>query len=175
MQTIAFYSDLFESDVSKQLATRYQIIDGRRGSDVVPVAIVLETNSTRTFEDFLVRNDALYSSAIPFVLIYDPKTVVVRTDVVEKVFSFVKTPFDETLLNRAVDRAVRLGAAEREVQELRKKSEKIGIAGLRLDKILKMTFVETLEACDNSRAKAARMLGVSERTVYNWLKKYKLN
>lgn len=48
-------------------------------------------------------------------------------------------------------------------------------AGKTLSEIEKIALVETLEACSGNKAKAARNLGISERSIYNKLKRYELS
>lgn len=49
-----------------------------------------------------------------------------------------------------------------------------GLAGLTLPQIERLAFLETLVACRGCRRLAARKLGVSEKTMYNKIKQYKL-
>lgn len=49
-----------------------------------------------------------------------------------------------------------------------------GLAGLTLPQIERLAFLETLVACNGCRRLAARKLGVSEKTMYNKIKRYKL-
>lgn len=49
-----------------------------------------------------------------------------------------------------------------------------GLAGLTLPQIERLAFLETLVACNGCRRLAARKLGVSEKTMYNKIKQYKL-
>lgn len=49
------------------------------------------------------------------------------------------------------------------------------LAGMTLEEIEKLALLETLRACDGSRAKAARMLGISERSIYNMIKRHAAN
>ena len=48
------------------------------------------------------------------------------------------------------------------------------LAGHTLDEIERAALVQTLAACDESRTRTARMLGVSEKTVYNMLRRHQL-
>jgi len=48
------------------------------------------------------------------------------------------------------------------------------LAGQTLDEIERRAIAETLRLCNGNRAEAARMLGVSERTIYNKIKKLDL-
>ncbi|OHB68871.1 MAG: hypothetical protein A2V70_15775 [Planctomycetes bacterium RBG_13_63_9] len=48
------------------------------------------------------------------------------------------------------------------------------LAGMTLSSIERRAVVETLQACAGNRAKAARLLDVSEKTIYNKIKQYKL-
>ncbi len=48
------------------------------------------------------------------------------------------------------------------------------LAGRSLADIERTALLETLESCGQSRAQAARLLGVSEKTVYNMMKRYGL-
>ncbi|MBQ7815502.1 MAG: hypothetical protein IJ387_13545, partial [Thermoguttaceae bacterium] len=53
-------------------------------------------------------------------------------------------------------------------------SPALGLAGLTLPQIERAAFLETLVACNGCRRLAARKLGVSEKTMYNKIKQYKL-
>ena len=53
-------------------------------------------------------------------------------------------------------------------------SSSFGLAGLTLPQIERLAFLETLVACNGCRRLAARKLGVSEKTMYNKIKQYKL-
>lgn len=53
-------------------------------------------------------------------------------------------------------------------------SPSLGLAGLTLPQIERLAFLETLVACNGCRRLAARKLGVSEKTMYNKIKQYKL-
>lgn len=53
-------------------------------------------------------------------------------------------------------------------------SPSLGLAGLTLPQIERAAFLETLVACNGCRRLAARKLGVSEKTMYNKIKQYKL-
>ena len=48
------------------------------------------------------------------------------------------------------------------------------LAGMTLDRIEKLALTQTLDATAGNRAKAARILGVSEKTVYNLLHRHGL-
>lgn len=43
----------------------------------------------------------------------------------------------------------------------------------KLGDIIKEALRRHLARCDGNRAKAARSLGVTEKTVYNWLRRWK--
>lgn len=49
------------------------------------------------------------------------------------------------------------------------------LAGLTLDQIEKEAIRQTLEKVNGHRAKAASLLGVSEKTIYNLLKRHQLS
>ncbi len=51
----------------------------------------------------------------------------------------------------------------------------MGLAGMTLAEIERRAIMETLDACGGNRSKTARTLEVSEKTIYNKLKKYSLN
>lgn len=53
-------------------------------------------------------------------------------------------------------------------------SENMGLAGLTLAQIERRAVIETLRACGGNRVRTARQLGVSEKTIYNKIKQYKL-
>jgi len=47
------------------------------------------------------------------------------------------------------------------------------LVGLRLAEIERHAILQTLAACHGNRTGAARMLGISEKTIYNKLKQYR--
>ncbi|MBP3531419.1 MAG: sigma 54-interacting transcriptional regulator [Thermoguttaceae bacterium] len=49
-----------------------------------------------------------------------------------------------------------------------------GLAGRRFAQIRKDALVEALNACEGNRARTARMLDVSEKTIFNWLREFNL-
>jgi len=53
-------------------------------------------------------------------------------------------------------------------------SENLGLAGMTLAEIERRAVIETLRACGGNRVRTARQLGVSEKTIYNKIKQYKL-
>lgn len=50
----------------------------------------------------------------------------------------------------------------------------MGLAGFTLAEIERCAIIETMQACGGNKAKTARKLGVSEKTVYNKIKQYNL-
>jgi DNA-binding NtrC family response regulator len=50
----------------------------------------------------------------------------------------------------------------------------MGLAGFTLAQIERHAIIETMQACDGNKAKTARKLGVSEKTIYNKIKQYDL-
>jgi two-component system response regulator HydG len=50
-----------------------------------------------------------------------------------------------------------------------------GLAGMTLAEIEKHALIQTLAKCGQNRSKAARMLGVAEKTIYNKMSKYDLS
>jgi DNA-binding NtrC family response regulator len=46
---------------------------------------------------------------------------------------------------------------------------------LTIDELVKNHILETISSCNGNKAKASRMLGISERGLYNKINKYKLN
>ena len=48
------------------------------------------------------------------------------------------------------------------------------LAGQRLDVIERRAILDTLHATGGNKAKTSRMLGVSEKTIYNKLKQYRI-
>ena len=47
------------------------------------------------------------------------------------------------------------------------------LSGERMEQIEKRAILETLQACGGNQAQASRMLGISEKTVYNKLRQYR--
>lgn len=56
-----------------------------------------------------------------------------------------------------------------------KKTSIKNLSGMTLEELEKLAVIQTLEACDGSRNKAAEMLGVSLKSIYNKVKKYELD
>lgn len=52
--------------------------------------------------------------------------------------------------------------------------ERIGLAGMSWEEIERRAIVETLYETEGNRRKAAQILGVCERTIYNKVRKYRL-
>ena len=48
------------------------------------------------------------------------------------------------------------------------------LAGMSLSDIEKLAIRQTLEHCGNNRSKAARMLGIASKSIYNKINKYGL-
>ena len=55
-----------------------------------------------------------------------------------------------------------------------KQSSSAKLAGMSLEEIEKRALVETLELCKGNRNKAAELLGISLKSIYNKVKKYEL-
>ena len=53
-------------------------------------------------------------------------------------------------------------------------SREMGLAGMTMAEIERRAIIETLRECGGNRGKTARSLGISEKTVYNKIKKYRL-
>lgn len=53
-------------------------------------------------------------------------------------------------------------------------SGEMGLAGFTLAEIERCAIIETMQSCGGNKAKTARKLGVSEKTVYNKIKQYNL-
>lgn len=53
-------------------------------------------------------------------------------------------------------------------------SEELGLAGMTMAEIERRAIIETLRALGGARGKTARRLGISEKTLYNKIKKYDL-
>ncbi len=51
----------------------------------------------------------------------------------------------------------------------------MGLAGLTLADIERRAIIETIHSCGGNRAKSAQKLGISEKTIYNKIKQYKLH
>lgn len=50
----------------------------------------------------------------------------------------------------------------------------MGLAGLTMTEIERRAIIETINACSGNRAQSARKLGLSEKTIYNKIKQFKL-
>ena len=60
------------------------------------------------------------------------------------------------------------------VKESRSPDGAMGLAGLTMAEIERRAIIETINACGGNRAQSARKLGVSEKTIYNKIKQFKL-
>jgi DNA-binding NtrC family response regulator len=49
------------------------------------------------------------------------------------------------------------------------------LAGLTLDEIERRAILETLESCTGNKAKSARSLGISEKSIYNKMRRLKID
>ncbi len=49
------------------------------------------------------------------------------------------------------------------------------LAGLTLDEIERRAILETLESCEGNKAKSARSLGISEKSIYNKMRRLKID
>ncbi|MDR1959701.1 MAG: sigma 54-interacting transcriptional regulator [Planctomycetaceae bacterium] len=50
----------------------------------------------------------------------------------------------------------------------------LGLAGMTMAEIERRAIIETIQSCNGNRAESARILGVSEKTIYNKFKQFKL-
>ena len=50
----------------------------------------------------------------------------------------------------------------------------VNLSGRTLAEIEKQAIVDTLEACDGNKAECARRLGISEKSIYNKMKRHEL-
>ena len=76
------------------------------------------------------------------------------------------TLIDEEMLAIDVSRA---GSADNSVR-----SERPRLAGYSMDQIERWALIDTLESVGGNKAAAARALGVCEKTIYNKLKRVRL-
>ncbi|MDO5579527.1 MAG: sigma-54 dependent transcriptional regulator [Planctomycetia bacterium] len=60
------------------------------------------------------------------------------------------------------------------IQDSRSADGAMGLAGLTMAEIERRAIIETINACGGNRAQSARKLGVSEKTIYNKIKQFKL-
>ena len=89
----------------------------------------------------------------------------------------------ENVLERATafcdDAFIRPDALEIEVLNAPGEESKSGggrsLAGMTIAEIEKMAIMETLEACGGNKAMTARTLGISEKSIYNKMRKHGLN
>lgn len=89
-------------------------------------------------------------------------------------FHYVVKPFVPDDVVSLMRQAVRVSALLRENRNLRAVLDTRGppsLAGLTLEQLERRALVETLRACGGNKAATARSLGVSEKTVYNKLKR----
>jgi two-component system response regulator HydG len=57
---------------------------------------------------------------------------------------------------------------------LSEQNKRFGLAGMSMDEIQKQAILETLAFCGGNRQQTAKMLGISEKTLYNKLKEYEI-
>jgi len=89
-------------------------------------------------------------------------------------FHYVVKPFVPDDVVSLLRQAARVSALLRENRNLRAVLATRGppsLAGLTLEQLERRALVETLRACGGNKAATARSLGVSEKTVYNKLKR----
>lgn len=86
----------------------------------------------------------------------------------------------ETVLQKAMETAPDTVITENDIsfdtmiQDCRSPDGAMGLAGLTMAEIERRAIIETINACGGNRAQSARKLGVSEKTIYNKIKQFKL-
>ncbi len=86
----------------------------------------------------------------------------------------------ESVLQKAVETAPDTVITENDIsfdtmiQDNRSADGAMGLAGLTMAEIERRAIIETINACGGNRAQSARKLGVSEKTIYNKIKQFKL-
>lgn len=86
----------------------------------------------------------------------------------------------ETVLQKAMETAADTVITENDIsfdtmiQDCRSPDGAMGLAGLTMAEIERRAIIETINACGGNRAQSARKLGVSEKTIYNKIKQFKL-
>jgi len=97
----------------------------------------------------------------------------------EGAFEYLTKPWNEEELLARLRQAAQIWQLIRDNRRLRRVlettgDESLGMAGMTLAEIERLALLDTLKACNGSRAGAARMLGLSEKTIYNKIKRYGL-
>ncbi|MDO4585799.1 MAG: sigma-54 dependent transcriptional regulator [Planctomycetia bacterium] len=86
----------------------------------------------------------------------------------------------ESVLQKAMENASDTVISENDisfdtmVQDAGSHDGAMGLAGLTMAEIERRAIIETINACGGNRAQSARKLGVSEKTIYNKIKQFKL-
>ncbi|MDD3586902.1 MAG: sigma-54 dependent transcriptional regulator [Thermoguttaceae bacterium] len=86
----------------------------------------------------------------------------------------------ESVLQKAMETAPDTVISENDIsfdtmiQDSRSPDGAMGLAGLTMAEIERRAIIETINACGGNRAQSARKLGVSEKTIYNKIKQFKL-
>lgn len=86
----------------------------------------------------------------------------------------------ESVLQKAMETAPDVVISENDVsfdtmiKDSRSPDGAMGLAGLTMAEIERRAIIETINACGGNRAQSARKLGVSEKTIYNKIKQFKL-
>lgn len=86
----------------------------------------------------------------------------------------------ESVLQKAMETAPDTVITENDIsfdtmiQDGRSPDGAMGLAGLTMAEIERRAIIETINACGGNRAQSARKLGVSEKTIYNKIKQFKL-
>ena len=86
----------------------------------------------------------------------------------------------ESVLRKAMETAPDTVISENDIsfdtmiQDGRSPDGAMGLAGLTMAEIERRAIIETINACGGNRAQSARKLGVSEKTIYNKIKQFKL-
>jgi DNA-binding NtrC family response regulator len=86
----------------------------------------------------------------------------------------------ESVLQKAMETAPDVVVSENDIsfdtmiKDSRSPDGAMGLAGLTMAEIERRAIIETINACGGNRAQSARKLGVSEKTIYNKIKQFKL-
>lgn len=140
----------------------------------------IESISERTLENLCKREGrakvSLSTEALDILRSYHwPGNIRELENVLERAVAFSdsdeigsgRLQFDSPVVRSEEKTAIELKAIE-----MNPKKE---LVGLTLEQIEKIAICETLIACDGNKALTARMLGISEKSIYNKLKRLKID
>ena len=134
----------------------------QRGSAIISIAKLLTQQLCQRLERKPV---VLASSAIEAILSHDwPGNIRELENVLERAIVFAKS-------NQLVGSDFHFDSRQSSTQGKRDPELNRNLAGKTIEEIERMAILQTLDACNGNKAKSARMLGISEKSIYNKMKR----